>query len=184
MLQADKSLETGIVFLSLLIYPLVLFPERPVPLRCEECGQLLLVAQQHYRVIDPPQFLKLSRTLSQLPHVRLQIFQFHWILCITDQNRQKNKRNPSDVSARYEVFYLLFMLCHRQTDRPRKVRCSPERKSLLHVFWDLTDHQRSPRRLHVPACCVVGGMDRSKHNNARGPFEELSCSSHYRDSTL
>lgn len=48
-----------------------------------------------------------------------------------------------------------------------------------------SDHQWSPRRLHVPACCMVGGMDWTKHNNAgwmRGPFDELSCSSHYKDS--
>lgn len=47
-----------------------------------------------------------------------------------------------------------------------------------------SDHQWSPRRLHVPACCMVGGMDWTEHNNARGPFDELSCSSHYKDPTL
>lgn len=84
-----------------------------------------------------------------------------------------------------EVCYLLFMLWQPKPSWPIPVKCSTERKSPLHVVWGpRSDHQRSPRRLHVPACCIVGGMDWSKHNNARGPFEELSCSSHYKDSTL
>lgn len=33
-----------------------------------------------------------------------------------------------------------------------------------------SDHQWSPRRRHVQACCMVGGMDCTKHNNARGPL--------------
>ena len=77
MLLTDSCSEQTMVWaflLLLFIYPLLIVPERPVWLSSEECRQLLLAAQQHYRVIDPPQFLWLSGKLfTTAPHEAMNI---------------------------------------------------------------------------------------------------------------
>lgn len=131
---------------------------------------------QRHRAPGPPRVFTAQReNFSQKTHIGLQICAWwhpacHWRLRAADQTKER-----SPLPCLYPGI--------TETLKNPSLEWRTERKYSLHLLWDpvqITDD-------HQGDCTFQHAAEReewTKHNNARGPFDELSCSSHYKNSSL